>query len=279
MDEKARTNENASRDSMTTVAEKAPVTAQRKVRADLETKLPKPYLPRALAAPDTDNVNGTWSHKHENMSVLQQHVAFFDQDNDGIIYPWDTYKALHIKDLSIFNVYSTAAVFWLFSAYNRSNMSSGSRAIGFNAIASFFMAILIHGAMSYVTLPTWIPSPFLPIYVVNIHKAKHGSDSTTYDTEGRYIPANLENIFSKYARTVADKLTLKELWHMTEANRNAFDFVGWCLSKFEWGVLYVLAKDSEGFLSKEAVRRCFDGSLFEYCAKMQKGGGATGKMG
>lgn len=44
MDEKARTNENASRDSMATVAEKAPVTAQRKVRADLETKLPKPCI-------------------------------------------------------------------------------------------------------------------------------------------------------------------------------------------------------------------------------------------
>ncbi|XVE90016.1 hypothetical protein DITRI_Ditri20bG0042400 [Diplodiscus trichospermus] len=78
----------------------------------------------------------------------------------------------------------------------------------------------------------------------------------------------MENTFSKYPRTVPDKLSLRELCHITEAN--LMHLISMFASKFEWGVLYILARDEKGFLSKEAVRRCFDGSLFEYCAKMQK---------
>jgi hypothetical protein len=34
-------------------------------------------------------------------------------------------------------------------------------------------------------------------------------------------------MFSKYAREVPDKLSMKELWHMTQANSVAYDFFGW----------------------------------------------------
>ncbi|XP_073002166.1 peroxygenase-like isoform X2 [Typha latifolia] len=184
------------KDALSPVAVQAPVTAARPVRADLEDRLPKPYLARALAAPDVYHPEGTRDHQHYQMSVLQQHVAFFDLDDNGIIYPWETY--------------------------------AGSRALGFNVIVSLFLAIVINFAMSYATLPGWIPNPLLPIYVHNIHKAKHGSDTGTYDTEGRIA------------------------------------------NKFWWIILYALARDEEGYLPREAMRRCFDGSLFEYIAKQRE---------
>nr|GEW28263.1 RNA-directed DNA polymerase, eukaryota, reverse transcriptase zinc-binding domain protein [Tanacetum cinerariifolium] len=192
--------------SMATVAPKAPVTAQRPVSTDLEPSIPKPYMARAMAAPDMGHPDGTPQHDARDMRM---------------------------------------------------------RKLGFNLVISVLAGLVINMGMSYPTLPRWIPSLFFPIYIHNIHKAKHGSDTWTYDTEGRYMPVNFENIFSKYAKTAPDMLTLGEIWNMTEGNRVAFDPFGWAAGNLEWAILYALARDEEGRLGVATMEACL--SITQRC--------------
>ncbi|CAM0872050.1 unnamed protein product [Alopecurus aequalis] len=180
--------------SLETVAPQAAVTSERKLNPDLQEQLPKPYLARAMAAVDPSHPEGTSGRDTRGMSVLQQHVAFFDQNDDGIVYPWETFQ--------------------------------GMRAIGLGIPVSLASALIINLVMSYPTQPGWIPSPLLSIHIKNIHKAKHGSDSETYDTEGRFDPSKFDAIFSKFGRTHPNALTEDEMDTMLKSNRNMYDFLG-----------------------------------------------------
>ena len=41
-------------------------------------------------------------------------------------------------------------------------------------------------------------NPLLPVYVERIHRAKHGSDTGTYNYDGEFELANFERIFQRF---------------------------------------------------------------------------------
>lgn len=178
-----------------------------------------------------------WQGKQDESAVysgeltpLQKHAAFFDRDKDGIIYPSETYQ--------------------------------GMRAIGAGVPLSIFAAAFINGTLGPITRPGKFPSLYFPIYVKNIKKGKHGSDSGAYDSEGRFVPEKFEEIFQKHAKTNPHALTSKELEEMLQENKEPKDYGGWIGAFAEWKILYILGKDKDGFLKKEVVRGVYDGSLF-----------------
>jgi peroxygenase len=99
-------------------------------------------------------------------------------------------------------------------------------------LLSLLAVFIIHSNFSYPTLPTWIPDPFFRIYVHRIHKDKHGSDSGTYDTEGRFVPQKFEDMFAKYAEG-KDGLTIWDVSKLLKGQRLIADPIGWGGAFFE----------------------------------------------
>ncbi|EIE19761.1 Caleosin-domain-containing protein [Coccomyxa subellipsoidea C-169] len=200
---------------------------------NLDEKMPNPGLPRANKAVSAEKPSGGPSP--QDRTVLQQHVDFFDFDKDGILYPQDTFNGFH--------------------------------KIGFNIFLSAFAVLVIHGTFSYPSQDGWFPDPFFSVKINNIHKCKHGSDSESYDTEGRFVPEKAEEVFAKYDKGNKGGLYYKDILTMINGNRNIFDPVGWTAEFLEWSALWLIAADDKGLLPKEAVRAQYDGSLFYQLAR------------
>ncbi|KAI8825028.1 Caleosin related protein-domain-containing protein [Fimicolochytrium jonesii] len=220
-----------------TAVDKCPPTKMFPVPENLDRIVRNPGVPRANIAPSAEMPNGSPEGKRD-LTVMQQHVEFFDRKKDGIIWPYETYQ--------------------------------GFRAVGFNIFFCVLAMLVIHGAFSYPSLDSWIPHPGFPVYIKNIHRLKHGSDSGTYDTEGRYITQRFEEVFSKYDRDNKGGLNIRDILTMTNEIRNTMDFFGWFANKFEWGTLWLLCADDNGVLRKEDARRCFDGTLFYHYENLNK---------
>ncbi len=171
-----------------------PITSAHPVADDLDSYVPHSGVPRVFVAPDRDHPNGSEESANSRLSVLQQHVKYFDENDDGVILPWETYD--------------------------------GFRSLGFGIVLSFVAAFLIHSFVSYPTQPNWLPDLRFPIYISRIHCAKHGSDSEVFDNEGRFVPSKFDQIWFSFAKSEPNSLNWQEMWQFVAAMRNAMDFVG-----------------------------------------------------
>ncbi|EAZ36515.1 hypothetical protein OsJ_20850 [Oryza sativa Japonica Group] len=140
-----------------------------------------------------------------NMTALQKHVSFFDRNKDGIITPSETIE--------------------------------GVVAIGCDFAFARDLAASVHAGLGPKTSPGKIdpvlfphsnaqkdaPLPHLSIYINNIYRGMHRSDTGALDAKGRFVPAKFEEIFSKHAKNRPDALTSLEVKEMILANRDPND--------------------------------------------------------
>ncbi|KAL8761291.1 MAG: hypothetical protein Q9184_002586 [Pyrenodesmia sp. 2 TL-2023] len=189
---------------------------------------------RATLAVSNESPNGTvdddYAAKNQHLTVVQQHVTYWDRDNDGVIWPYDTYV--------------------------------GCRDYGWGIILSLIATTFINMGLSYPTVPSILPDPFFRIYVDRLYKAKHGSDSMTYDNQGRFRPQQFEDIFAKYDRGNKGGLDAGDVYIFWKEQRMVFDFFGWTACALEWIATYLLIWPKDGVMKKEDVRGIYDGSIF-----------------
>ncbi|KAI8965058.1 Caleosin-domain-containing protein [Daldinia sp. FL1419] len=163
-------------------------------------------------------------------STLQQHIAFFDRDNDGVIWPMDVYNGF--RDLGFCILFS----------------------IGSLLIPLFF---------SYPTRlgHSLLPDPFFRIYVADIHKAKHGSDAGVYDFDGNFSPSRFDRMFARFDTSDTGGLSVDDLRLLLSKDRCAADPAGWSFAFMEfWTTWLLLQKD--GRVWKDDLRACYEGTLF-----------------
>ncbi len=182
------------------------------------------------AASNERNALSNHVPKPKTLSPLQQHVSFWDRDNDNLIYPYDVY--------------------------------TGFRDLGFS-VPFAILSLLIPIFFSYPTRlgHSYLPDPQFRIYVDSIHKAKHGSDSGIYDCDGGLRNSQFDEMFDRFDGSNTGSLGVRDLFNLVAKNRVAADPAGWSFAYMEWSTTWLLLQKG-GRVWKEDLRQCYDGTLF-----------------
>ncbi|KAL8644876.1 MAG: hypothetical protein Q9210_007024 [Variospora velana] len=216
-----------------------------------------------------------------NLTALQLHVAFWDFNNDSYVaalssaaYPLPSAPRKHItprRSPTLTDPFSS--IITPYEVYH------GFRALGFSILFSIG-GLLIPLFFSYPTTlaHSWFPDPFFRIYTDSIHKAKHGSDTGIYDSDGQLRHLLFDEMFAKMDTSSAvveedgrdcngtttereGSLGVGDLFRLHKRNRVAADPAGWSFAAMEWWTTWLLLQ-RDGRVWKDDLRAMYDGTLF-----------------
>lgn len=162
-------------------------------------------------------------------SALKKHVDFFDRNHDGITTLPETYQGL--------------------------------RALGLGRVLSGAGAVFINLGLGAKT-----DEPFYKLTINNskIHQAKHDSDSDTYDNQGQFVQAKLDNMFTVHDTNQDAALNKAEIQAMLERNKESK--VGKIASGAEFNLLLKVAgqpdASGEKVLTRQRMQEFYEGTLF-----------------
>ncbi|GJE86773.1 caleosin domain-containing protein [Phanerochaete sordida] len=226
------TNVVSSLDNVPVTKQRVPWTNWKKVK---ESGIARANIAVTEVSPDGATEPKDFTEKHAQETVLQQHVVFFDLNNDGVINVYETYI--------------------------------GFRLLGWGILLSLLAMTVIHGGFSWYSLPPgrWLPDPFFRIYIKDVNGAKHGSDTGTYDHEGRFRAQQFADFFSKYGEQLSDGswgITYPDALKGARGQRCVNDPFGWLAELFEWTATWLTIWPHDGIMRMEDVRGVYDGSYF-----------------
>jgi len=201
-------------------------------------------------------------------SDLQKHVEFFDTDGDGVIWLSDTTRGLHKLGFP----FLFAAVF---SVVIHLGFTWPSRPVHkIDSRSSYIDIILSIPALLW----SFVPDPFLRVWVNNIKRDIHGSDTKSYSVDGHFVPANFESIFADNSTSPnKDSISFWEALIMIWNQRTPYDLYGPAANVAEWFAAWFILAPADGRMKKEDLKSFYDGSGFYTLAAQLKQGKKRGE--
>ncbi|KAI1379967.1 Caleosin related protein-domain-containing protein [Hypoxylon crocopeplum] len=168
---------------------------------------------------------------YEPTYLLRQNAEYLDHDQNGVIWPKDTYK--------------------------------GCRKLGWGIPSSCLAMLALHSTLSYHTCPGYMPDPFIRIRYENTHHGKlSDGNNTSYNEKG---PARLdqacESILAKYDARNKGGLSFRDILRFWDGQRALLNVYGWSITVLEWSALYMLLWPRDGVMRSDDIRAAFDGSI------------------